>query len=416
MSNIKIPTYTPRDYQKPIWKLIQNHNKVMIMLSRRLGKSLSLLSIASYKMVQKPCSVLFLLPLAVQAKSVVWKGKTDSGLSLLDSIFPPSIVKSKNSTDMTLELFNGSILKVAGADNVDSLVGGNYQLIIMDEAAMIKEEVLAYLLPIVNANDGTIVINSTPRYGSWFVKMFNDDPNYQKYVCNITTANVFSEAKVETIKQEYIERYGSVAGLAYFNTEYMLDVQGVPLHAVYIGKIKEPVEPIEPTSKMYAAWDLGMNDSTVITFFEYCQGKMVIHSMVEGKGKTVQDYYNSLPYKVFRHYLPHDAGQVRGYVSSESASKVLKGLGANVRVLPRTNSVLDDINYIRTRLDNVVWLNKPAVVALRDKVLVYSNNNGKLDHCDYSDSFRYAVLGCRHIESQLNQVQVPFEESGWLDG
>jgi hypothetical protein len=316
---------------------------------------------------------------------------------------------------MTLELFNGSSLKVAGADNVDSLVGGNYQLIIMDEAAMIKDEVLAYLMPIVDGNDGTIVINSTPRYGSWFVKMFNTDPTYVKYKCNIHEADIWSDEKIEAKRQSYIIKYGEVAGNAYFNTEYLLDVQGVPLHSVYIGKINTPIEPVNNNDTMYASWDMGMNDSTVITFFTYKDGTITIKDMVHGKGKTVQEYYKELPYKVHRHYLPHDAGQTRGYVSTQSASKVLNGLGARVKVLPRTSSVIDDINYIRTRLDKVMWEDKPSVNTLRDKVLVYSNENGKLDHCDFADSFRYCVIGCKHIDSQREPVA--FEgSSSWLDG
>ena len=407
-------------------------------MSRRLGKTYSVLHLLATAMMTKVGSYLLVLPYQVQARAIVWKGLTNDGTPMLDATFPAEIVSSKNNTEMTLTLINGSILKVAGADNVDSLVGTNHIAIVFDEAALIKQDVLAYLLPIVEANDGWILFSSTPRYGSWFTKLYEDesgqpDSPYTIHTCNIYESNTMTNEQIDSIRIEYIKRYGDDDGSAYFNTEYLLDITASNAGSFYGGilsRLEDNIQSIEivQTDKVYAAYDLGMNDQTVITIFKKNEAANLVEILhvIEGSGRTIQDYYlkdiKKLPYKVHTHYLPHDGAQVRGYSTKVTAQDALKSLGARTKVIPRTKSVIDDINFIRETLPQVIFNNTPSVLKMRNKLRAYSKiiKEGVVtghQHCDHSDSFRYAIISA--INYCKETVSVEQEEAtggtSWME-
>ena len=109
---IEIPyNYTPRHYQTSLFRNIlqTTKKKHILMMSRRLGKTYSVLHLLATAMMTKVGSYLLVLPYQVQARAIVWKGLTNDGIPMLDATFPAELVSSKNNTEMTLTLINGSI-------------------------------------------------------------------------------------------------------------------------------------------------------------------------------------------------------------------------------------------------------------------------------------------------------------------
>lgn len=434
-NEITIPyNFTPRHYQLPVFQSVFDQSsakkkKHIVMMSRRLGKTLSLLHILSTAMTRRVGNYLMLLPYATQARSVVWTGKTNDDISIIDAVFPRQLVESINHSSMTIKLINGSMLRISGADNVDALVGNNFIGIVFDEAARIKADVLGYLLPIVEAHeDGWIIFSSTPIFGSWFTKMYFDESRaensiYSIHTCNIYESGIFTEERIAQIKQDYINRYGPDDGNALFNTEYALDIQGSNAGSFYGAILQSNIDNIrsvEPVGEVYASWDLGHNDSNVISVFNKIGKQLVLIDVISGSGRTVQDYYRSdvskLPYKIKCHYLPHDGAQVRGYTTKTTARDALLQLGAVVKIIPKSNSVLDDINAVREQLPNIIFNNKPSVSFMRDKLKAYSKKlrDGVVvghDHCDFADSFRYMVLSSRMIRNQVETNSNEYEDS-----
>lgn len=72
---------------------------------------------------------------------------------------------------MEIELINGSIIKLVGSDNVDSIVGTNPQGIIFTEFSLQKPEAWEYLRPILAENQGWAVFNGTSRGINHFYRM-----------------------------------------------------------------------------------------------------------------------------------------------------------------------------------------------------------------------------------------------------
>lgn len=454
MAAVTVPyNFAPRDYQLPIFTNVlgdgdapPTRNKHLVMMSRRSGKTLSLLHVMAVQMFLERNAYLILLPEATQARRVVWNGKTQDGQDLLDAVFPASLVTAKNTTNMTVTTINGSMLTIGGADNINSLMGGQYKGVILDEAALMRHNVYGYLKPILEANGGWLVLSSTPRYGSWFNDLFDiesmrpDNSLWDTHRVDIYRTGMFTQAQIEAIRQDYIDRYGPDDGAALFSTEYEV-LTNVQQQGSYYGGILRDSAPLVPLSynpalPVYASYDLGTSDACVITFFQVywsSAAKPVIHVLdaAHGRGKTVDDYYKEhivpQPWYVHTHILPHDGGHVRGYTSSESAADVLRRLRQGVVVLPNTASVLDDINAVRVHLPGFVFNgNSPGATKLRQHMVKYSKDYdarnkqwlGRPKHDEsshWADSVRYLVAGLPYIKpAEQPNFTINTSADSWL--
>jgi hypothetical protein len=75
--------------------------------------------------------------------------------------------------DMELHMFNGSKLFLRSAQNPNSIVAKGYNIIIVDEAALIDKTVfMMQILPTARRNGCKIVLISTPRGRNWFYELF----------------------------------------------------------------------------------------------------------------------------------------------------------------------------------------------------------------------------------------------------
>lgn len=447
MAQLILPhRFEPRDYQVPIFENVASltRRKHLVMMSRRSGKTLSLLHAMALEMVVAPNAYLILLPEATQARRVVWNGKTQDGIDMLDAVFPSELVAAKNATNMTVKLVNGAMLTIGGADNINSLMGGQYRGVILDEAALMRPNVYGYIKPILEANGGWIILSSTPRYGSWFNELYDIESArpalslWTTHRVDIYRTGQFTADQIEAIKLDYIDRYGVDDGIALFGTEYEV-LTNVQQQGSYYGGILRDCAPLGDFGydlglPVYASYDLGQNDSCVITFFQVVWGYtgrpevITVLKAVQGRGKTVQQYYEEAiapqPWFTHTHILPHDGAQVRGYTSSESAEQTLRGLRQSVVTVPRTASVINDINAVRTLLP-ITRFNH-AAEALRRHLVKYSKDFnattkqwlGRPKHdesSNWADSFRTGIMGLDLIAPRDSvQDHEPIHANSWL--
>lgn len=120
--------------------------------------------------------------------------------------------------------------------------------------------------------------------------------------------------------------------------------------------------PHEASFPVYTSWDLGMNDSMSIWFFQAIGREIRIIDYLEDSGETLGFYAKILlkkPYSYMRHYLPHDVGvrdlsAPEGAEGTKSRKQVLQDLGIKpiVKVAkPKTpEGLLSQIEETRTFL------------------------------------------------------------------
>lgn len=167
---------------------------------------------------------------------------------------------------------------------------------------------------------------------------------------------------------------------------------------------------------VFVAMDIGINDLTVMIFFQVVHGEIRIIDYYEDKNKGVDFYARFLlqdkKYILHTIFLPHDSGHRDGIVVENTYEKEFKKFFAHTQtrflVLKRTDLNLG-IAHAKIKFDRCVF-NVSKVKGLLDHLGKYrkkwSEQFGKyLDepyhdvHSNYADAFRYAMQGVSHIET-----------------
>ena len=173
---------TLRPYQYPFWNayIYDNIKRGVVVWPRRNGKDLISLNILITKALQRKGLYLYGAPFYVQVRSIIWAGSDDGGRKFLDYI-PRDLVTKRNESRLELHLVNGSVIRLFGSDNIDSIVGNNPVGIVFTEFSLHKPDAWHYMRPILAANDGWALFNGTPRGLNHFYQMFQaaiPNPNW----------------------------------------------------------------------------------------------------------------------------------------------------------------------------------------------------------------------------------------------
>lgn len=100
----------------------------------------------------------------------LWRFITQATASLVGKV-PGFVV---NRSEKVVSFPTGGLISLYSADNPDSIRGESFHLVIMDEAAMIREEVYQDIVyPTVADYEGKIILISTPRGLNWFYHLWS---------------------------------------------------------------------------------------------------------------------------------------------------------------------------------------------------------------------------------------------------
>ena len=139
----------------------------VLVAGRRFGKSyLSCIELLRGA-INRPGEVYFYCaPTYRMAKDIAWKE--------LKKLTPKVWIKSKNETDLRLDLINGSSIELKGTENAMALRGRSLAGVVLDEAAFMDRDVWAEVIrPALADKQGWALFISTPDgTASWFYDMW----------------------------------------------------------------------------------------------------------------------------------------------------------------------------------------------------------------------------------------------------
>lgn len=163
-NNITLPyKFEPRDYQLPLMEAMDSGFKRCIYVAhRRAGKDKTIWNIMIKESFKRVGTYFYILPTYSQAKKVIWDAIDKDGFKMLDHL-PPRLIKTKNETEMQIELVNGSIIQLIGSDNIDRIVGTNPVGVVFSEYSISRKEAWDFIRPILAENGGWAIFNFTPR-------------------------------------------------------------------------------------------------------------------------------------------------------------------------------------------------------------------------------------------------------------
>ncbi len=216
-----------------------------VIAGRRYGKThLSIRELCYHaKEPNKEC--WYVAPSYKMAKQIVWR-------KLKNKLQDLNWVKKANETELTLQLRNGSVISLKGADNYDSLRGVGLDFIVLDEFADIDPEAwYETLRPTLSDKQGRALFIGTPKgIGNWAYEIYQnsiDNANWQSYSFTTIDGGRVPQEEIEaakqdlderTFRQEYLATFETFAGRIYYGFDRAHNIKSwdkpIP-DVVYIG-------------------------------------------------------------------------------------------------------------------------------------------------------------------------------------
>lgn len=347
MHTITLPATELRPYQREAFDKIVHKGckRACLIWARRSGKDYTALSIMLAKAIMEKGLYFYCLPTYTQASVVIWKGKTNTGRNILEEIIPKELIAGKNNSDMTIKLFNGSIIKVVGSDNVDRLVGSNPRGVLFSEYSLADPRGWDLMRPILSNNGGWAMFVYTPRGPNHGKELYDMAVNNKDWYVSKLTCEETGSATLEDIQRE--RESGMPENL--IRQEYYVDFTAATSGTYYAEQIQKMREdgritdlPIDYSIPVNTAWDLGISDSTAITFYQRKGEWVHIIDYYESNGAGLGEYVKVLKEKGYmydHHYFPHDIAH-RDLSTGETRLDMLFKMGVKGDVVP-----MKSVNY-----------------------------------------------------------------------
>jgi phage terminase large subunit len=413
--------YTPRPYQVPLLSAIDSgYKRACVLWHRRSGKDLTLLNMVAKKMYERVGAYYYFLPTYNQAKKIIWNGMDREGHKFLDHI-PQELRLRTNDSEMLIETKNGSIFQLVGTNNIDSIVGTNPIGCVFSEYSLQDPKAWDFIRPILAENGGWAVFNFTPRghnHGFDLWKLAESDPkNWFTQKLTVDDTKAIPPEVLEQEKREIVDKYGNEAlYLQEYYCSFEAPVQG-SYYGIQILKAEEDKRitnvPIESTIPVNTVWDLGINDTTAIWFWQDVGQEVRLIDYYEASGEGLAHYAKVLQDKHYlygTHYAPHDI-EVRELGSGKSRIETARSLGINFQLVTKL-SIEDGIEAARN-IWSKVWLDKTrcerGLNALKSYHKEYDEENKTYrNHPEHdwssngSDSFRYLAVAHKKRQAVYN--------------
>lgn len=437
---IEIPKgFNPRPYQLKALQAFYGTKgqkdglkRLFLRWHRRSGKDFFCWALMIREAFSRPGLYYYFLPTYAQGKKVIWEGISNEGLKFINMI-PAEFITRRSNQEMLIELSTGSIIRIVGTDNYDTIRGTNPVGCVFSEYAYQDPAAWEVVAPILRMNKGWAVFNSTPngrnhmyememavkQLDNWYVSelqtLWPKRPNYTGLVVPEEIQQEIDEGK----DQEFIEQEYGVSFAAGLKGAYYIDCIATAEHEGRIGNY-----PPNTRGWVDTFWDLGVDDSTAIWFRQLDGRRVVWIDYYEESGKDLAHYAEVLKqrgYKYRTHYLPHDASHrtiQTQYRTDEMFMLECKnaGISDDVVIVPKL-PVQDGINGVRRRFP-FYFFNKQLTADGLKKLELYHRKwdpKGKVFRKepahDWTSHAADALRSEVAAEEYENEANKPFQET-----
>ena len=195
-----------------------DHRFKLLCSGRRFGKTYLCIARLINWAVNKPNSLNWYVTANYRmAKQIAWRQ--------LKVMVPQAICIKRNESDLSIELTNGSIIALRGAENPDALRGVSLSSLVVDEAAYVKQEAWEMVLrPALSDQGGPAWFITTPAGLNWFHDLWEQAQEQKDWTTfSFTTieggnvpADEIEAAKrtldERTFRQEYLASFETLSG------------------------------------------------------------------------------------------------------------------------------------------------------------------------------------------------------------
>lgn len=212
-----VQIYTPMDYQMAVHNGLAAHWAGTIHVSkavRQCGKSLMAENILLKCSLEHANQTSILISPTLSQSRKIFK-------EITRAISRAPFFTSSNGTDLEITFVNGSQILLKSAEQGDNLRGytvTRHGILIIDEAAYIRDDIFFTVTPYVNANNAPILLLSTPRFrAGFFYDFYNDGMAGKPGVYSYD----FTRYKNPFLTSERLELYRRKMSVNLFRADYL---------------------------------------------------------------------------------------------------------------------------------------------------------------------------------------------------
>jgi len=372
MIEISIPNqWEPRPHQLPFFKAMDSGKKrACLVWHRRAGKDSSVLNFTAKEMFKRVGNYWHLFPKQRQARKAIWNGIDGYGRKIINQVFPKEVVKRQDTTEMMIELVNGSTWQLCGSDNYDSLVGANPVGVVFSEWSLCDPNAWNYVRPMLAENGGWAIFIYTARGKNHGYTLYNMAKNNPEWHCELLTVNdtrredgspvigpeIIQAERDEGMSEEMIQQ------------EYYCSFDAQIPGAIYAMQLSAARDdgritrlPIDPALEVHTAWDLGISDAMSLWFFQAIGKEIRLVHYYEDHNKGMEHYAQYLQEFKLKHGIqygehlaPHDI-EVRELTSGRSRKEIARDMGIMFRTVERPKTKSEGHQAVR-KIFPMLWI------------------------------------------------------------
>jgi hypothetical protein len=398
MAEVVIP-YKPRDQQLSLHQTVDAHRFSVAVAHRRFGKTVAAINQiikAALQCEREAPRFAYIAPTYTQAKRVAWD-------YLLKYTQP--LNATANISELRVD-FYGRRISLYGADNPDSLRGIYLDGVVLDEVGDMNPKIWNEVVrPALSDRLGWALFIGTPKGANHFKDLRDraeKEDGWSLLEFKASQTGIVPAAELEAAKKEM--------GEDKYNQEFECSFNAA-VEGSYYGQILNTLEQQgrfceivrDDLCKTYAAWDLGVGDSTSIWIAQVAGQEIRLMDYIENHGQGLDWYVRELKARNWEKsemLLPHDV-EVRELGTGRSRLEMLREAGLNCTVVPRL-PIDDGIASVRRLLPRC-WFNKATkqgLDCLRNYRREYDEKRNVFfdkplhDWSSHgSDAFRYLAIG-----------------------
>jgi phage terminase large subunit len=404
--------YSPRSH----FEGFRNRNKrwSVIVAHRRAGKTVACIrDLLTRALATKKTAARFayIAPYYSQAKQTAWDYL---------KLYSRDLAAKVSESELSVELFNGSRIRLYGADNPDALRGIYLDGCVMDEFADMRPSVWGEIIrPLLADRKGWAVFIGTPKGRNAFFELYQsakDDPDWFALVLRASETGLIDAAELADAKKamsdsQYEQEFECSFEAAIIGSVYGKDITRAR-SAGRIGRV-----PWEPSKLVFTAFDIGYGDSTAIWFWQVMGNEPRFIDFYESNGEPITHYLGVLKRKEYNYdtlWLPHDAETNGKFATGKSIAEIVRENGFKVRIAPNL-SLEEGINQGRLLLARALIDEKHCNAGIEALASYRWDYNERLDELksipvhDWashaSDAWRYAAVSMRVSDQKPKAIK-----------
>jgi phage terminase large subunit len=386
----------------------------VIVAHRRAGKTVACIrDLLTRALATKKTAARFayIAPYYSQAKQTAWDYL---------KLYSRDLAAKVSESELSVELFNGSRIRLYGADNPDALRGIYLDGCVMDEFADMRPSVWGEIIrPLLADRKGWAVFIGTPKGRNAFFELYQsakDDPDWFALVLRASETGLIDAAELADAKKamsdsQYEQEFECSFEAAIIGSVYGKDITRAR-SAGRIGRV-----PWEPSKLVFTAFDIGYGDSTAIWFWQVMGNEPRFIDFYESNGEPITHYLGVLKRKEYNYdtlWLPHDAETNGKFATGKSIAEIVRENGFKVRIAPNL-SLEEGINQGRLLLARALIDEKLCNAGIEALASYRWDYNERLDELksipvhDWashaSDAWRYAAVSMRVSDQKPKAIK-----------